>query len=80
MAPERPPDKETAQPELRQVVQRSTQFLEKEGAAWMKKQQCAACHHIPVMVWALSEARNRGYRAPKRHASSASKKVRFGIG
>jgi hypothetical protein len=61
-APERPPGEETSAPQLRQVVQRSTEFLEKEGAAWMKKQQCASCHHIPVMVWALSEARNRGYR------------------
>ena len=56
------PDEGTTGPPLRQVVQRSTEFLEKEGAAWMKKQQCASCHHIPVMVWALSEARHRGYR------------------
>jgi squalene-hopene/tetraprenyl-beta-curcumene cyclase len=61
-APERAPDEETTGPPLRQVVQRSTEFLEKEGAAWMKKQQCASCHHIPVMVWALGEARHRGYR------------------
>jgi hypothetical protein len=61
-APERRPDEETTGPPLRQVVERSTEFLEKEGVAWMKKQQCASCHHIPVMVWALNEARNRGYR------------------
>jgi squalene-hopene/tetraprenyl-beta-curcumene cyclase len=61
-APEQPPGEETTGPPLRQVVQRSTEFLEKEGAAWMKKQQCASCHHIPAMVWALSEARQRGYR------------------
>jgi squalene-hopene/tetraprenyl-beta-curcumene cyclase len=60
-APERPPEEETSVPQLRQIVGRSTQFLEKEGAAWMKKQQCASCHHIPVMVWALNEARNRGH-------------------
>jgi hypothetical protein len=61
-APERPPEEETTGPQLGQVVQRSTEFLEKEGAAWMKKQQCPSCHHIPVMVWALGEARSRGYR------------------
>jgi hypothetical protein len=61
-APERPRDEQTSGPPVRQVVQRSTEFLEKDGAAWMKKQQCASCHHIPVMVWALSEARKRGYR------------------
>jgi squalene-hopene/tetraprenyl-beta-curcumene cyclase len=61
-APERPPQEEATGPQLRQVVQRSTQFLEKQGAAWMKRQQCVSCHHIPVMVWALGEARHRGYR------------------
>jgi squalene-hopene/tetraprenyl-beta-curcumene cyclase len=61
-APEPPPAEDTSGPQLRQVVRRSTEFLEKEGAAWMKKQQCASCHHIPVMVWALGEARHRGYR------------------
>jgi squalene-hopene/tetraprenyl-beta-curcumene cyclase len=61
-APERPREEVTRGPQLQQVVQRSTAYLEKEGATWMKKQQCASCHHIPVMVWALSEARQRGYR------------------
>jgi hypothetical protein len=61
-APERPWDEETSGPPVRQVVERSTEFLEQQGALWMKKQQCASCHHIPVMIWALNEARNRGYR------------------
>ena len=61
-APERPGDEQTSGQPVRQVVRRSIEFLEKDGAAWKKKQQCASCHHIPVMVWALSEARNQGYR------------------
>jgi squalene-hopene/tetraprenyl-beta-curcumene cyclase len=65
-APERPAKEEATGPQLRQVVRRSTEFLEKEGAAWMRKQQCASCHHIPVMVWALSEARQRGYRVDEK--------------
>jgi hypothetical protein len=60
--PERPAKEEATGPQLRQIVRRSIEFLEKEGAAWMKKQQCASCHHIPVMVWALSDASHRGYR------------------
>jgi hypothetical protein len=61
-APVRPHEVTTAGPQLRQVVQRSTEYLQKQGATWMKKQQCASCHHIPVMVWALNEARNQGYQ------------------
>jgi hypothetical protein len=63
---ERPLEEETTGPQFRQVVRRSTDFLAKGGAAWMRKQQCASCHHIPVMVWALSEARQRGYRVDEK--------------
>jgi hypothetical protein len=43
------------------AVEASTRFLEKEGVRWMKQQQCASCHHLPAMVWALNEARTQGY-------------------
>jgi squalene-hopene/tetraprenyl-beta-curcumene cyclase len=43
------------------AIQRSTAYLTKEGLAWRQKQQCASCHHIPYMVWALNEARDHGY-------------------
>jgi hypothetical protein len=59
--PERPTENEPTERQIHRAVEGSTGFLEKEGVAWMKKQQCASCHHIPVMVWALNEARNRGY-------------------
>jgi Prenyltransferase and squalene oxidase repeat len=52
--------------DIRKAVERSTSYLEKQGMAWMKKQECAACHHIPMMVWALNEARNRGYRVDEK--------------
>ena len=46
---------------VRKAVQRSTGYLAREGVTWMQKQQCASCHHIPFMVWALNEAREHGY-------------------
>jgi hypothetical protein len=52
--------------DIRKAVERSTSYLEKQGMAWMKKQECAACHHIPMMVWALNESRNRGYRVDEK--------------
>jgi hypothetical protein len=48
--------------DIRKAVECSTAYLAKQGVVWMKKQECAACHHIPMMVWALNEARNQGYR------------------
>ena len=35
-APERPRGEETSGTQVRPVVQRSIEFLEKEGAAWLK--------------------------------------------
>jgi squalene-hopene/tetraprenyl-beta-curcumene cyclase len=64
--PERAGDKSPTDLRARQAIERSLPFLEKQGVAWMKKQQCASCHHIPVMVWALNEARNHGYRVNER--------------
>jgi squalene-hopene/tetraprenyl-beta-curcumene cyclase len=43
------------------VVERGANYLATEGVAWMNKQHCASCHHVPMMVWALTEARQRGY-------------------
>jgi squalene-hopene/tetraprenyl-beta-curcumene cyclase len=59
---ERPIENESVDPRVRLAIERSTGFLDKEGLRWMQKQQCASCHHIPAMVWALNEARNHGYR------------------
>jgi hypothetical protein len=47
--------------EVRKAIERSTGYLAREGIKWKQKQQCASCHHIPYMVWALNEARDRGY-------------------
>src|SRR5262245_62085303 len=47
--------------EIHRAVERGTNFLAAEGVAWMNKQHCASCHHVPMMVWALTEARQRGF-------------------
>lgn len=61
-ADEKPPTPE----DVRAAVARSIGFLEKEGVAWMNKQRCASCHHVPMMVWALNEAKSQGYQVGER--------------
>ena len=51
---------------IHQVVERGLAYLQVEGAAWMNQTQCVSCHHIPLMVWALSEARNGGYHVDEK--------------
>jgi acylphosphatase len=47
--------------QVRQAVERSLPFLEKEGVAWLETKKCASCHAVPMTVWSLSEARQRGF-------------------
>jgi hypothetical protein len=47
--------------QIRQAVERSLPFLEKEGMAWRKQWNCIACHHIPYLLWAHNEAAARGF-------------------
>ena len=35
--------------------------MQTESAAWLNTRKCAACHHAPMPLWALSEARRQGY-------------------
>ena len=47
--------------EERRTIERGLTFLEKDALAWRKEHQCATCHHGTMTVWALSEAKSRGY-------------------
>jgi hypothetical protein len=35
--------------------------LQAESAAWLNTRRCAACHHVPLPLWALGEAGRQGY-------------------
>ncbi|MBL8851565.1 MAG: hypothetical protein JNG89_17910 [Planctomycetaceae bacterium] len=47
--------------QVQQTVQRAIGYLQTESAAWLNTRKCAACHHAPLPLWALSEAEQRGY-------------------
>jgi Squalene-hopene cyclase C-terminal domain len=55
-------DKETpTPPQVRKAVERGLDFVEKDAAKWRADRQCSTCHHGTMTVWALSEAKSRGY-------------------
>jgi hypothetical protein len=55
-------EKTAAAPEgARKAVERGLAFLQADAAKWRKTRKCATCHHGTMTVWALSEARSRGY-------------------
>jgi hypothetical protein len=48
-------------PQVHQTVDRAIRYLQAESAAWLNTRKCAACHHVPMPLWALGEAERRGY-------------------
>ncbi len=45
----------------RQAVERGLAFLQQDAIKWRTERKCASCHHGTMTVWALTEARSRGY-------------------
>jgi hypothetical protein len=43
------------------VIERGLAFLEKDAIDWRTEKKCATCHHGTMTVWALTEAKSRGY-------------------
>src|SRR4029077_10053476 len=56
-------------PQIHQVVDRATEYLQTESSSWLNTRKCAACHHAPVALWALSEADRQGYTIDKKYVT-----------
>src|ERR1700732_4315547 len=52
--------------QVHQTVERAIGYLQTESAAWLRTRKCAACHHAPMPLWALSEADRQGYAIDKK--------------
>jgi hypothetical protein len=52
--------------QVHQAVERAIKYLQTESAAWLNTRQCAACHHVPMPLWALGEAARQGYPIDKK--------------
>lgn len=52
--------------QIQLAVERAVVYLRTESAAWLNTRQCAACHHVPMPLWALSEAERQGYAIDKK--------------
>jgi hypothetical protein len=57
VSPQTTPTAQQPQPAL----ERGLAFLVKDATQWKKERKCASCHHGTMTVWALSEAKSRGY-------------------
>jgi squalene cyclase len=48
-------------PDARTAIERGLAFLAKDSLAWKEAHNCASCHHAGMVVWAMREAKLRGY-------------------
>jgi Squalene-hopene cyclase C-terminal domain/Prenyltransferase and squalene oxidase repeat len=61
--------------QIQQTVERAIEYLETESAAWLNTRKCAACHHVPMPLWALSEAERQGYAIDKEFVADTTESL-----
>ena len=61
-----------ARQQVEQSVKRTMGYIQAECDAWLKTRQCAACHHVPMVLWALSEAERQGYATDKKFVTDTT--------
>lgn len=52
---------EASPAEVRAAAGKALAFLEASSAAWRADKKCVTCHQVPFTIWALTEARGRGF-------------------
>ena len=62
-------------PQIHQTVDRAIKYLQTESAAWLNTRKCAACHHVPMPLWALSEADRQGYVIDKKFVADTTESL-----
>src|SRR5690242_17353339 len=62
-------------PQVHQTVDRAIQYLQTESAAWLNTRKCAACHHVPMPLWALGEAERQGYAIDKKFVADTAESL-----
>jgi hypothetical protein len=58
--------------QIEHAVDRAIGYLQTESAAWLNTRKCAACHHVPMPLWALSEAERHGYAIDKKFVAATT--------
>src|SRR5438132_12577380 len=46
----------------REAIRKGLAYVEDRSLAWLRQRKCASSHHIPMMVRAQRDARQRGFK------------------
>jgi hypothetical protein len=61
--------------QVQQAVERAAGYFQSECTAWLKTRRCAACHHVPMPLWALSEADRQGYAIDRKFVAETTESL-----
>jgi hypothetical protein len=61
--------------QIQHTVDRAIPYLQTESAAWLNTRKCAACHHVPMPLWALAEAERQGYAIDKKFVAETTESL-----
>ncbi len=61
--------------QIHQTVERAISYLQTESAAWLSSRKFAACHHVPMPLWALGEAQRQGYAVDKKFVADTTESL-----
>ena len=61
--------------QVHQTVDRAIGYIQAESAAWLSTRKCAACHHVTMPLWALSEADRQGYAINKKFVADTTESL-----
>ena len=61
--------------QIQQAVDRAIGYLQTESADWLNTRKCAACHHVPMPLWALGEAERQGYAIDKKFVADTTESL-----
>src|SRR5262245_16228313 len=52
---------EDATLDAKTAIDKGLAFLTKEAVTWKSARKCSSCHHAPMAIWSLNEAKKLGY-------------------
>lgn len=47
--------------DVRKTIEAGLKSLTEDAVAWKSERKCSSCHHVPMTIWALNEAKRLGY-------------------
>jgi Squalene-hopene cyclase C-terminal domain/Prenyltransferase and squalene oxidase repeat len=61
--------------QIHKTVDRAIGYLQTESASWLKTRKCAACHHVPMPLWALGEAKRQGFTIDEKYLAETTESL-----